>query len=64
MSIFNKNKNGAKNVNWIDMGRKALGIAVFVKFILEPIMEKIDKQEQEKMLEEKIKKAVDERLKK
>ena len=63
MSIFNKNKNGAKNVNWIDMGRKALGIAVFVKFILEPIMEKIDKQEQEKMLEEKIKKAVDERLK-
>lgn len=63
MGIFNKNKNSAKNVNWINMGRKALGIAVLIKFILEPIMEKIDKKEQEKMLEEKIKKAVDERLK-
>lgn len=60
MGVLNNIKKGVKNVNWVKVGRNVLGIAAVGTFLIQPWVEK---KEQEKLIEEKINKAVDERLK-
>ena len=61
MGVLNNIMNNAKKVNWVKVGRRALGVAAIGTFLIQPWVEK---KEQEKLIEEKINKAVDERLKK